>query len=176
MAYERTLSSVEYDWVSLSYNKNSLSGVVLSVLCGFCKLEENDRRRCRTMAPRSKPFLYLTFVSPQQTFRVVFGLKKLIMLVQSLSFPRPSPMFLSPPIQSAKDIASLFAGFPFSCLFFSSCKQNQSWQAACWPRAPSRRACRGSPPTSVLKCSPLLSYDRQSAAKNTHIADDHPKK
>jgi hypothetical protein len=28
MAYERTLSNVEFDWVSSSYNENSLSGVV----------------------------------------------------------------------------------------------------------------------------------------------------
>ncbi len=64
MAYERTLSTVKNDRVLLSYNKNSISGVVFSVLCGFFNLQENDRRRRRTIAPRSKPFLYLTFVSP----------------------------------------------------------------------------------------------------------------
>jgi hypothetical protein len=35
MAYERTLSNVEYDRVSLSYNKNSLSGVVFQFCVDF---------------------------------------------------------------------------------------------------------------------------------------------
>ncbi len=35
--------------------------------------------------------------------------------------------------------------------FILSWKWNQSWQAAWWPRAPSRRACRGSPPSSLHK-------------------------
>ncbi len=65
MAYERTLSNVENDRVSLSYNKNSISCVVIPVLCGFFNLQENNRRRRRlTIALRSKPFRYITFVSP----------------------------------------------------------------------------------------------------------------
>jgi hypothetical protein len=35
MAYGRTLSNVEYDLGSLSYNKNSLFGVVFSVCVDF---------------------------------------------------------------------------------------------------------------------------------------------
>ena len=162
MAYERTLSNVENDRGWLSYNKNSISGVVFSVLCGFFNLQENNRRRRRTMAPRSKPFLYLTFVSPQQTFRVVFGPKKLNMLVQSPSsyrrrYSRRKTLRCYP--------SFTICGISLQLPFFSFCKRNQSWQAACWPRAPSRRACRGSPPTSVMKSSPLPFYDRQSAAK-----------
>jgi hypothetical protein len=78
--------------VSISYNENFLSCIVLLVLCGFFNNQENDRRRRRTMAPRSKLFLYLTFISHKQTFRVVFGLKRLNVLVQSLSFARPVPI------------------------------------------------------------------------------------
>jgi hypothetical protein len=64
MSYGRSLSNVEYDRVSISYNENFLSCVVFLVLCGFFNNQENGRRRRRTMAPRSKLFLYLTFISP----------------------------------------------------------------------------------------------------------------
>ncbi len=61
-------------------------------------------------------------------------------------------------------------------LFISSWKWNQSWQAACWPRAPSRRACRGSPHHRYIKaCRRRPRVDR-GLQKNTHIADDHGKK
>jgi hypothetical protein len=63
MAYERALSSVEYDWVSSSYNENSLSGVVFLALSQFFYHQENDRRRAELWPPGQNRSC-VTFVSP----------------------------------------------------------------------------------------------------------------
>ncbi len=60
--------------------------------------------------------------------------------------------------------------------FISSWKWNQSWQAACWPRAPSRRACRGSPEHRYIKACPCRPGIDRGLQINTHIADEHAKK
>jgi hypothetical protein len=64
----------------------------------------------------------------------------------------------------------------FSCSE-SEIRANQSWQAASWARAPSRRACRGSPPTIAKEefAAAFLTVDR-ALQKKTHIGDDHAKK
>ncbi len=73
IAYERTWLNAEYDALFSSYTEKSLSFVVLLVFCGFFNHQENDRRRCRSIAPRSEPFLYLTLKVPKrENFSLAF--------------------------------------------------------------------------------------------------------
>ncbi len=55
-------------------------------------------RRRRTTSPRAKPLLQLTFIRPQQRFRVVFELKRPSMSVQNLFFASPAHKKPSPPL------------------------------------------------------------------------------
>ncbi len=121
-------------------------------------------RRRRTTSPGAKQLLQLTFIRPLQRFIVVFELKRPSMSVHNLFLARPAPKKPSPPLFpitgcEKRHKKKMFSKLHFSHIshhrpFISSWKWNQSWQAACWPRTPSRRACRGSPPPSLHKSLP----------------------
>jgi hypothetical protein len=57
-------------------------------------------RRRRTTSPGAKPLLQLTYIRPQQRFKVVFGLKRPSMSVQNLFLAMPAPKKPSPPLFS----------------------------------------------------------------------------
>ncbi len=101
--------------------------------------------------------------------------------VQNLLFARPSPKAASTfnnwlwKKASRCSPSSIIRHISHQQPFISSWKWNQIWQAACWPRAPLRRACRGSPHHRYRRAccrSPGVDGVLQ---KYTRIADDQAK-
>ncbi len=137
-------------------------------------------RRCQTTSPGAKPLLQLTFMRPQQRFRVIFGLKRPSMSVQDLFFARPAPKKPSPPLFSItgcgkrrQDVlpVPLFSIIHTSGLSSLLESEIRAGKLLVDPGHPQEELVGGRPYHRYIKACPCRPRVDRALQKNTHTAD-----